>query len=116
MPDLVRAFLLLLAMLVTAQAQWQAALPGWKYQFPRDHGNHPDFKTEWWYFTGNLETKDGREFGYQLTFFRQGVILSTEPVPDSPFATRDIEFAHFAISDVAGKKFELKASFQWNWM
>src|SRR5690606_27833136 len=52
---------------------WQKAAPGWRYEWPRDHGPHRDFKTEWWYFTGNLRAKDGRRFGYQLTFFRQGV-------------------------------------------
>jgi predicted secreted hydrolase len=85
---------------------WQLALPGWNYAFPRDHGSHPDFKTEWWYFTGNLHAKDGREFGYQLTFFRQGVIPPSQPVEaKSRFVTRDIKFAHFAISDITRSKF-----------
>jgi predicted secreted hydrolase len=100
-----RALLCLLLMIATARAEWRLALPGWQYEFPRDHGNHADFKTEWWYFTGNLEAKDGREFGYQLTFFRQGVIGADEAVADSHFATRDIEFAHFALSDISGRKF-----------
>ena len=52
---------------------WRA-MPGWNYQFPRDHGAHPDFKTEWWYFTGELHAADGREFGYEMTWFRQGVM------------------------------------------
>ena len=64
-----RSLLLIFCLLAfTAHAEWRVALPGWKYEFPRDHGNHPEFKTEWWYFTGNLAAKDGREFGYQLTF------------------------------------------------
>src|SRR5215210_5520348 len=42
-------------------------------QFPQDHGPHPDFQTEWWYYTGNLQGEDGRRFGYQLTFFRRGI-------------------------------------------
>ena len=37
--------------------------------FPQDHGPHPDFQTEWWYYTGNLQAEDGHRFGYQLTFF-----------------------------------------------
>lgn len=83
---------------------WQLALPGWQYEFPRDHGSHPGFKTEWWYFTGNLRAKDGREFGYQLTFFRQGV--TPEPVnAKSRFVTRDIKFAHFTLSDLSRGKF-----------
>ena len=71
---------------------WRLALPGWNYQFPRDHGAHPDFKTEWWYFTGGLHAADGREFGYELTWFRQGVI----PRPRSEvsrFVVGDFKFA-----------------------
>jgi predicted secreted hydrolase len=85
---------------------WQLALPGWHYEFPRDHGSHPDFKTEWWYFTGNLKAKDGHEFGYQLTFFRQGVIPAGEKVSaTSRFVARQFSFAHFAISDLSLGKF-----------
>jgi predicted secreted hydrolase len=43
------------------------------FTFPADHGPHPEFRTEWWYFTGNLTAEDGREFGYQLTFFRSAL-------------------------------------------
>ena len=43
-----------------------------RVHFPADHGPHPDFRTEWWYFTGNLAA-DGRRFGYQLTLFRTAV-------------------------------------------
>lgn len=85
---------------------WQLALPGWHFEFPRDHGNHPDFKTEWWYFTGNLCAKDGREFGYQLTFFRQGIFPPAQKLEaTSRFVTRNLEFAHFTISDLARGKF-----------
>src|SRR3990170_8574231 len=52
---------------------YQLALPGRKLSFPADHYSHPDFKTEWWYYTGHLETESGRRFGYQVTFFRFGV-------------------------------------------
>ena len=71
-PTLLRLLFFLL-ILSAAHADWRVALPGWTYQFPSDHGSHSDFKTEWWYFTGNLRTKEGEELGYQLTFFRQGV-------------------------------------------
>lgn len=84
---------------------WLLALPGWRYEFPRDHGNHPDFKTEWWYFTGNLRAADGHEFGYQLTFFRQGVMPPGERRSGaSRFLTTDLKFAHFAISDLTRGK------------
>ena len=68
------------------------------FSFPRDHGPHPDFRTEWWYFTGNLAAADGqREFGYQLTFFRSA--LTDEPAPrESAWATSQAYMAHFALS------------------
>ena len=82
------------------QADWRLALPGWNYQFPRDHENHPEFKTEWWYFTGNLSSADGHRFGYQLTFFRAGVLpLDSDVIPLSRFVTSSVKFAHFAVSD-----------------
>jgi predicted secreted hydrolase len=104
----VKRFCFSLALIVAAGAtaaaeDWALALPGWKYEFPRDHFSHPDFKTEWWYFTGNVSTKDGRELGYQLTFFRQGV--SRQSNTTSRFATADIKLAHFAVSDLSSKKF-----------
>jgi predicted secreted hydrolase len=88
-----------------ACADWRLSLPGWQYRFPQDHGSHPGFKTEWWYFTGNLETAKGVEFGYQLTFFRQGVIEPDVTLPESRFVQRDVKFAHFAVSEISTKKF-----------
>jgi predicted secreted hydrolase len=68
-------------------------------RIPEDHGPHPEYQTEWWYFTGNLEGGGGRRFGYQLTFFRRG--LDPHP-PDrsSEFAASQIYFAHLAVTDV----------------
>jgi predicted secreted hydrolase len=87
---------------INVQADWRLALPGWNYQFPKDHENHPEFKTEWWYFTGNLSSADGRQFGYQLTFFRQGVLpLDSDIIPLSRFVTSSVKFAHFAVSDLS---------------
>lgn len=98
--------LLILLSVTGVQSAWRTALPGWDYVFPRDHGNHPEFKTEWWYFTGNLKAADGREFGYQLTFFRQGVMEGERDwIPLSRFVTRDVKFAHFALSDLSSGKF-----------
>jgi predicted secreted hydrolase len=99
--------LVLLAAMVpvlsAAQPMWSVARPGWTYEFPRDHFSHPDFKTEWWYFTGNLAAEDGREFGYQLTFFRQGVRRG-DPA-ETKFAVEDIKLAHFAITEVSAGRF-----------
>ncbi|HEY5894752.1 MAG TPA: lipocalin-like domain-containing protein [Chthoniobacterales bacterium] len=94
-------FLLVFTTLSNVHA-WELALAGWKYEFPRDHMVHREFRTEWWYFTGNLRTKDGREFGFQVTFFRQGI---NERKPDSDFGVRDLSFAHAAISDIGARKF-----------
>src|SRR2546430_2232711 len=86
--------------------EWKTALPGWKYIFPRDHGPHPEFKTEWWYFTGNVRATDGHELGYELTFFRRGMRPPAErDSASSRWIVNDLKFAHFAISDVLGRKF-----------
>jgi len=85
---------------------WQRAIGAWPWQFPRDHGAHPNFKTEWWYFTGNLEDGTKRKFGYQLTLFRQGIQF-TPAQSSSRWAVRDIYFGHFTISDLAAEKFHV---------
>ena len=84
---------------------WRIAKPGWNYDFPRDHGPHREFKTEWWYATGNLADPDGHEFGFQLTFFRQGIRAGEKPAGSSRFRVVELPFAHFAITDVSGKSF-----------
>ncbi len=94
--------LLLFLLLALSASAWEIAQPGLDYQFPRDHLIHPAFKTEWWYFTGNLTSDTGKKYGFQVTFFRQGV---NEKPTASHFAVRDLAFAHAAISDIDGKKF-----------
>jgi predicted secreted hydrolase len=86
-------------MMVFADGGWKQARPGYTFQFPRDHASHPEYKLEWWYYTGNLATSAGQRFGYQLTFFRVGV----DPKPTNPsvWAVRDLYMAHFAITDVS---------------
>ena len=74
------------------------------FTFPADHGPHPDFRTEWWYYTGNLRTAAGRHVGFQLTFFRVALAPGTV-VRASAWATRQLYVAHFAISDIAGRRF-----------
>lgn len=89
-----------------AAAEWRIAQRGWKYDFPRDHHAHPGFKTEWWYFTGNLADASGRRFGYQLTFFRQGIQPPSERDPAaSRFVVGDLKFAHITITDAGGERF-----------
>ncbi|HYE74836.1 MAG TPA: lipocalin-like domain-containing protein [Blastocatellia bacterium] len=103
----VRALLVLCLLLfiggLLVFAEWRQATPGYDFQFDRDHASHPDYKIEWWYYTGNLNSADGRRFGYQLTFFRVGIDQS--PVNQSRWAVRDLFMAHFAITDISGKQF-----------
>jgi predicted secreted hydrolase len=66
---------------------------------PDDHGPHLGFQTEWWYYTGNVETAGGRHFGYQLTFFRRGLTPPTA-TRRSDMAAQSIYFAHLALTDV----------------
>ena len=101
----ISAGLILLSVLVAGAQEppWALSLPGWKYEFPRDHFAHPDFKTEWWYFTGNLTAEDGRELGFQLTFFRQGVRRGDDA--ETRFAVDDIKLAHFALTDLSAGEF-----------
>ena len=68
------------------------------FSFPEDHSAHPGFKNEWWYFTGNLKTQDGRRFGYQATFFRIALRPDIAERP-SAWATHQIWMAHMALSD-----------------
>jgi predicted secreted hydrolase len=71
--------------------------PGATFSFPRDHGAHPDFRTEWWYITGWLDTPEGRSLGFQVTFFR--IRPSIDQRNDSAFAPKQILFAHAALAD-----------------
>src|SRR5712672_48743 len=96
----VAAALLLLEPLA---AQYRMAMPGYRYEFPRDHFNHPDFQTEWWYYTGNVHTNEGRRFGFELTFFRQGVDRDAQPA--GMWDVRDVWMAHLALSDIDGGRF-----------
>jgi predicted secreted hydrolase len=90
----------------TSNEGWAVALPGYRIALPEDHFPHYQFRTEWWYFTGNVKTEDGRAFGYQLTFFRHGYRPPGigQPV-SSRFVMNDVKFAHFAVTDVSAGKF-----------
>ncbi|MEM6252749.1 MAG: lipocalin-like domain-containing protein [Cyanobacteria bacterium P01_D01_bin.156] len=74
--------------------------------FPEDLGAHSEYQTEWWYYTGNLETKSGREFGYQLTFFRRALTPETADVANvSDWRSNQVYFSHFTISDIKNNDF-----------
>lgn len=103
--------------LSVSQALGGSADPGYlraekprHFTFPADHGPHPGFRNQWWYFTGNLTGADGRRFGYQLTFF------STALTPhaakrESAWSAHDVFMAHFAVTDVSGKRFHFAERF-----
>lgn len=106
----VLAALLLLALSpgsALSESGFQTVSGPCRFQFPEDHAAHPDFKTEWWYYTGNLKTAEGRRFGYQLTFFRSQTAPSGAkrrwPDPASGWRTLQIYLAHLAVSDIRGE-------------
>lgn len=77
-----------------------------EFVFPADHASHPEFRTEWWYFTGNLATPEGRHFGFELTFFRYALAPATSRQQDaSAWRADQVWMAHFAITDTEGKRF-----------
>ena len=97
---------LLASPLAIAGEAWQQALPGWNYQFPRDHYTHNDFRTEWWYATGQVRTAEGRRFGYQFTLFRRGVRPPGDRVPvASRWVVDHLPLGHFALTDVGAQRF-----------
>lgn len=95
--------LVIFGLLSLQAATWKDATSGYTYSFPRDHASHPDYKIEWWYYTGNVKAQDGRRFGYQITFFRVGI----DPAPANPskWAIRDLFMTHLAISDPSGRRY-----------
>jgi predicted secreted hydrolase len=84
-------------------AQYRTAVPGYRFEFPRDYFDHPDFQTEWWYYTGNLKSDNGHRYGFELTFFRQAV--SRDPAQAATWDVKDIYLTHLALSDLDGQKF-----------
>jgi predicted secreted hydrolase len=92
------------------EAGFARALRPRAFHFPADHGPHPGFQTEWWYFTGNLQTDKGRRFGYQLTFFRMA-LAPVAPQRLSRWGADQAFMAHFALTDVAGKRFAFSERF-----
>ena len=80
------------------------AIEPWDWQFPGDHGAHPRFQTEWWYYTGVLETADDRRFGFQFTIFRRAISPLANS-SESEFRANDIYMAHFTVSDIANADF-----------
>src|SRR6185312_3020371 len=113
-----------------------------EFEFPRDHGPHPDFRQEWWYLTGNLTATDGERFGFELTIFRVALAPAVAMPPAtatdaasqrvgatatgavspaergaatpaaSPWRTRQVYVGHFAVTDVAKHTFRFAQKYE----
>jgi len=83
------------------------------FEFPKDHGPHPNFKTEWWYFTGNLISTNGEKFGYQFTIFRNA-INTDSLVSNSKWRSNQFYMGHFAVSDIDNDAFYYDEKFSRN--
>jgi predicted secreted hydrolase len=74
------------------------------WEFPRNFGAHPEYQTEWWYYTGNVKTADGRHFGFQFTIFRRGLLPEAADA-GSEWRSNQLYMAHFTVSDINGGRF-----------
>ncbi len=88
----------------TSDEDFSKAIELRKFVFPDDHGPHPDFRTEWWYFTGNLTSADNKNFGYQFTIFRTA-LSKNKNSRNSDWNSNQIYMAHFAVTDISENKF-----------
>ena len=92
------------AVLLGGGPAWREAIPGYRFDFPRDHFDHPEFQTEWWYYTGNLRDAKGRRYGFELVFFREGQRRGAT-TNDSAWRVDDLYLAHLALTDIDGGSF-----------
>jgi predicted secreted hydrolase len=96
------------ALATTSAEGFERAVAPRAFTFPADHGPHPTFRTEWWYWTGNVKTDGpggvGRRFGFQLTFFRTAFGLTMAP-RGSAWGMRDAYLGHLALSDIDARRF-----------
>jgi len=85
-------------------AGFARAIVAREFSFPTDHGAHDEFRTEWWYFTGNLDDVAGSHFGFELTFFRVALTPQAR-AGDSAWGANQVWMAHFVVTDVTGRRF-----------
>ncbi len=97
--------LLLVAPVSAAPFAYRQALPGYRFEFPRDHASHEAFRTEWWYYTGNLTAEDGRRLGFQVTFFRVGLRDRVNADNPSRWRPDNVYFAHLAVTEIGDGRF-----------
>ena len=89
---------------------YSQAIEARSFQFPEDHGPHQGFRNEWWYLTGNLDSEQGRRFGFELTFFR----FALKPgrlQPGSNWQSNQVYIAHFAVTDATKEQFHVAQRF-----
>jgi predicted secreted hydrolase len=102
---------LILAVLLAGGARagegFEMPQPGRAWSFPRDHGAHPEYKTEWWYYVGHLQAASGESFGYQLTFFR-AALRKPDPQARSAWSLHTVYFAHLALTDPLPRTFAFR--------
>jgi predicted secreted hydrolase len=98
---------LLLGGAAGAGADFEVPRPGRTFAFPRDHGAHPAYKTEWWYYVGHLQAAGGESFGYQLTFFRVA-LRKPDPRARSAWSLHTVYFAHLALTDATRRTFTFR--------
>lgn len=85
---------------------WKFAESGFRFQFPRDHFNHSDYQTEWWYYTGNVRAQDGHRLGFEFTFFRSALpIMAGARETALVWRPEQIYLAHVAFSDLDSREF-----------
>ena len=94
-----------LFLFLAALFDYRVAIPGYRYQFPRDHFSHPEYRTEWWYYTGNVHARDGHRYGFELVFFRQGHREEKAAENSSAWRVGDLYLAHLALTDIDGGRF-----------
>ena len=106
------ALVMFAALTLLGAVSGRLALPGYDFQFPRDHFSHPEYGTEWWYYTGNLTDSTGRSFGFELTFFRQAIDRRATGTADrtvvraaSVWQPDQVFLAHLALSDLQAHQF-----------
>ena len=114
-PTVAKLALGLILVVLLAGGAWagegfEAPRQGRVFQFPQDHGAHPDYKTEWWYYVGHLKAASGESFGYQLTFFRVALRKPPPPglKPRSAWSLNTVYFAHLALTDAARRTFAFR--------
>ncbi len=74
------------------------------FEFPQDHGSHSEYRSEWWYFTGNVATDDGQQYGFELTFFRFA-LSPQQPERPSAWGTNQAWMAHLSLADADANRF-----------